>query len=464
MGDRLPMEKRKGVSLRALLARYLLATGALLALFAAAAWSLIVLLMNSGFLLPASSSQQAALQSAARLRQREAFDASDLDPLCGYVYFSGEGAVVQSNLSPKRLEDAQNMLRGQEKTSLLGAAWYYESVEFADGGLCLIQYDYSVPYGDPALRGRLPDFQTAYLAFCVLLALGIVALTTFHYSRRLGRAADKLARAGATIAAGELEQGDFTATGVRELDGAMDAMRTLKENLSGSLRAQWRMEQQRAEQIAALAHDLKNPLTVISGNAELLAEEPLAPQAQGYVEAIRRGGERAGRYLEALRQAAAPDGLAAEPEPQPVDAADLFCAVRQAAQDVCRLHGVRLCAGTPPPGVLLRLQAEPVRRALLNLIENAAQAAPGGSVRLALCLSPRQAAFVVEDDGPGFSPQDLQRGTELFYRGSDARPGDGHCGLGLYVCRRAAEAAGGSLTLENGSAGGARVTLTLPRQ
>ena len=93
------------MSLRALLARYLLATGALLALFAAAAWSLIVLLMNSGFLLPASSSQQAALQSAARLRQREAFDASDLDPLCGYVYFSGEGAVVQSNLSPKRLED-----------------------------------------------------------------------------------------------------------------------------------------------------------------------------------------------------------------------------------------------------------------------------------------------------------------------------------------------------------------------
>ena len=83
MGDRLPMEKRKGVTLRALLARYLLMTGALLALLAAAAWSLFVLLMTGGFILPASSGQQAALQSAARLRQEGAFDAAALDPLCG---------------------------------------------------------------------------------------------------------------------------------------------------------------------------------------------------------------------------------------------------------------------------------------------------------------------------------------------------------------------------------------------
>ena len=156
MGDRLPMEKRKGVTLRALLARYLLMTGALLALLAAAAWSRFVLLMTGGFILPASSGQQAALQSAARLRQEGAFDAAALDPLCGYVYFDGGGGVAQSNLPQKRLDDAQRMLRGQEQTSLLGAAWYYERVEFADGGFCLLQYDYSVPYGDPALRGRLP--------------------------------------------------------------------------------------------------------------------------------------------------------------------------------------------------------------------------------------------------------------------------------------------------------------------
>lgn len=464
MGDRLPMEKRKGVTLRALLARYLLMTGALLALLAAAAWSLFVLLMTGGFILPASSGQQAALQSAARLRQEGAFDAAALDPLCGYVYFDGGGGVAQSNLPQKRLDDAQRMLRGQERTSLLGAAWYYERVEFADGGFCLLQYDYSVPYGDPALRGRLPDFQTVYLTLCGLTALALIVLTTLHYSRRLGRAADKLARAGAMIAAGELERGDFTATGVRELDGAMDAMRTLKETLSGSLRAQWRLEQQRAEQIAALAHDLKTPLTVIGGNAELLAEEPLSARAQGYVAAIRRSGGRAEGYLKALRQAAGADGPEASPALQRVNAAEFVSSLRQAALDVCRLHGTQLAMEESPPGALLQLRAEPVRRALLNLLENAAEAAPGGHVQLALRLRPQRVDFVVEDDGPGFSPQDLRRGTEQFYRGDAARPGDGHSGLGLYACRRTAEAAGGSLTLENSPAtGGARVTLTLPQ-
>lgn len=76
-----------------------------------------------------------------------------------------------------------------------------------------------------------------------------------------------------------------------------------------------------------------------------------------------------------------------------------------------------------PPGALLQLRAEPVRRALLNLLENAAEAAPGGHVQLALRLRPQRVDFVVEDDGPGFSPQDLRRGTEQFYRGDAARPG-----------------------------------------
>ena len=70
------------------------------------------------------------------------------------------------------------------------------------------------------------------------------------------------------------------------MDGAMDAMRTLKENLSGSLQAQWRMEQQRAEQMAALAHDLKTPLTIIGGNAVFRANAPISPYVEPYVQGL----------------------------------------------------------------------------------------------------------------------------------------------------------------------------------
>ena len=61
-----------------------------------------------------------------------------------------------------------------------------------------------------------------------------------------------------------------------------------RQELARSLKAQWEMEQQRTDQIAALAHDLKTPLTVIGGNAELLAEEPLTAPQKDSVEAILR--------------------------------------------------------------------------------------------------------------------------------------------------------------------------------
>ena len=160
-------------------------------------------------------------------------------------------------------------------------------------------------YGNEALRGVLPDFELASLVLLAVVLVTTVTLITRHYTRRLRRAADKLAAASARIAEGQLEGGDFSSAGVRELDGAMDAMRTLKENLSGSLQAQWRMEQQRAEQMAALAHDLKTPLTIIGGNAELLAEDALSDAQRANVDAILRNTRYAGEYIASLRALAA---------------------------------------------------------------------------------------------------------------------------------------------------------------
>ena len=63
------------------------------------------------------------------------------------------------------------------------------------------------------------------------------------------------------------------------------------QQLTDSLQRQWQLEQQRTEQVAALAHDLKTPLTIIQGNAELLAEsaDTTAPE----LDAILRAGDRA---------------------------------------------------------------------------------------------------------------------------------------------------------------------------
>lgn len=177
-----------------------------------------MLLMNAGFVLPARTQSDHASDAAAAMRLQGSFDASLADELCNYVYFAPDGTVLETNLSGRRLADAKEARR-----TLEGGAWFYQRVDFSDGSLCLFQFDYSVLYGNEALRGVLPDFELASLVLLAVVLVTTVTLITRHYTRRLRRAADKLAAASARIAEGQLEGGDFSSAGVRELDGAMDA-------------------------------------------------------------------------------------------------------------------------------------------------------------------------------------------------------------------------------------------------
>ena len=179
------MEKRRNVSLGALLWRYLILTGVSAAALAAAWWITLMLLMNAGFVLPARTQSDHASDAAAAMRLQGSFDASLADELCNYVYFAPDGTVLETNLSGRRLADAKEARR-----TLEGGAWFYQRVDFSDGSLCLFQFDYSVLYGNEALRGVLPDFELASLVLLAVVLVTTVTLITRHYTRRLRRAAD----------------------------------------------------------------------------------------------------------------------------------------------------------------------------------------------------------------------------------------------------------------------------------
>ena len=105
------MEKRRNVSLGALLWRYLILTGVSAAALAAAWWITLMLLMNAGFVLPARTQSDHASDAAAAMRLQGSFDASLADELCNYVYFAPDGTVLETNLSGRRLADAKEARR-----------------------------------------------------------------------------------------------------------------------------------------------------------------------------------------------------------------------------------------------------------------------------------------------------------------------------------------------------------------
>ena len=458
------MEKRvKGSrTLGGLLLGYLVRTG-LACLGAAVLWfGGILALIEAGFVLPAYSGSNAALQAMELLPAMSAdhFDAAALPDLCRWVLLDGavppDGAAAPEDVLATNMTDADLALALTQGTRPFYSQ-FYRDVPLIDGTLCRLQYDFALPYADPALRGVLPDFQSCMTAALLVLLIGVVFAMTRRTARRLRTAAGQLTEACRLLAGGDLAAPMPGPTRVRELDEALDTMDRLRGELADSLKAQWTMEQQRTRRMAALAHDLKTPLAIVQGNADLLAEEALTPGQRPLVEAILRGAGRAEQYLTALREVCAPRNEPGAAEEFPLLP---FCqGLAQTGQALCAPRGLRFTwEDRLPTGLTLQARRQDLGRGVENLLANAARFA-GSQVTLTCRAEAGQLCFAVEDDGPGFPAEILRTGGQMFATGDAARS-DGHQGLGLYGARTVAEAHGGRLLLEN-TGRGARATLTV---
>lgn len=301
------MEKRGLISLRGVLLRYLVQTVFCCALALLLWLAALMCVINSGLALPANEAARVSNEAAQNLLPQmtaETFDPAKLDPLCRYILFASRESdtVLATNMDERHLQWALEDWRGSTRWRL-GYGQYYANAELQDGAFCRLQFDYSVPYADPALRGVLPDLQVAHIVLGLLLLVGVVAWCTHRSRKFLARETARLTEVSRQVAEKKgVEEIDFSGAQVREYAEALAALQTMGQELTASLQAQWKMEQQQREQIIQLSHELKTPLAVIEGNADLLAEdEALTPEQREQVEAILRGTEQTRTYLLKIR-------------------------------------------------------------------------------------------------------------------------------------------------------------------
>lgn len=449
------MAKRKLTSLRSVLLRYLFLCGGGCALILVLWWVIFMQLINSGFLLPAVASAQACADARETVAAvtAETFDSNQISDLCRWAVVQND-TVLQTNMDDRHLKIALNAFHGSGN---LGYTQYQYDVKMADGSFCLLQYDYATPYADPALRDTLPDFQTCYMLLLALLVIAWLGWQTHCTVRVFAAETACLHRAVDAIAAQQPERIDADGAHLREFSATLHAMQTMGRKLTDSLQSQWRMEQQRAEQIAALTHDLKTPLSIIQGNADLLAEDALSADQQTQVEAILRGTDRAQQYLAALRTACAPPATG-----ETFPSHTLVSELAETARALCAPAGVQLILNEQWQGTLCAAQCD-LLRAAENLLDNAVRYTPrGGTVTLLVTKEKQDFILRVTDTGPGFTPEALAKAGEMLYTDA-ARSDAAHQGLGLYFARKVAQSHGGVLVLSNlPAAHGACAELRLP--
>lgn len=461
------MEKRvkRTRTLNSLLFGYLARTVLACAVVTILWFSLLMGTIRAGLVLPAYAGSDATLQAMEQLPTMSAdhFDATALPDLCRWVLL--DGRVTPGATADSHDVLATNMTQGQLSLALaLGSplvyTYFYRDVPLIDGTLCRLQYDFSMPYANPTLRGRLPDFQGCMTVILLLWLILTVLWITRRTARYLRTQTGQLTQACRILADGDLSVPMPGPTHLRELDEALRTMDRLRKELAASLKTQWVLEEQRSQRLAALAHDLKTPLTVLRGNAELLAEEPLPDTQRQAVEAILRSSERAAQYVTSLREVCAVRTAPTSAEVLP--ATTLLAEIRTLGQELCApRHLPFVCEFTAPDDALVQIRRQELTRAVENLLANAVRfTPPNGQIAAGCRCEAGFLVFTVQDTGPGFPAEILQHGVQMFSTGDTARS-DGHQGLGLYFTRTVAESHGGSLQLCN-TPSGALATLRLP--
>ncbi|WP_298286292.1 ATP-binding protein [Acidocella sp.] len=274
-----------------------------------------------------------------------------------------------------------------------------------------------------------------WLTGTALLVFGIAAL----FLRTQVRGITRLALAAEAFGMGR-DEGPIRPEGAIEVRRAATAFNRMRERLR-------RFLAQRTTMLAGVSHDLRTPLTRL--RLALAMQPAMDPQDQAdMVSDIEEMERLIAVYLSFAR------GEGSE-QATLTDIAALL-------DDVCMANrrGGALISLTAAEGLAVRLRPEAMRRALTNLIDNAARHGTHIWVTLVQAEDPGARSFriLVDDDGPGISAEKRETLLRPF---ESEQPGG--TGLGLAIARDIIGAHGGDLRLRDRPGGGLRAEIELPR-
>ena len=467
MGDRVQMEikrKKREVTLAGLFTRYTVIFCVNILLIFVILIGVICLFPLSSLFLPANYAEEQIDERRDAIAEADVVTSDLIPNRCSYGVYDADGWYLYGNFADEEKEPAWKHY-GEERSSA-GGAFYYQYIRRKDGEVCIVKYALHLQFANEKLNDHLPNAEgiliVVVLFLFVLLLLANAVLVSRTFAKVLKKRLQKLERVTKKIADQELDF-EIEASDIREINTVMDSFEKMKRALKESLEQQWKLEQQKKEQMAALAHDIKTPLTVIRGHAELLAEETLPAEAGESTAYILSNVQQIEDYLAAMRQVLDGGSL---PEQQERFSGEevkelLFDIARQtaAAQGSFVLFSGEKTKG----GVICDRQL--LIRAFENILSNAfAYGDTEKGIRLSVAENCREGEqflkISVHNFGRGFSKRDLIYADQEFYSGDESRHDSTHQGLGLAIVRKFAAAQGGYLEYRN-KAGGAVVEVYL---
>jgi two-component system, OmpR family, phosphate regulon sensor histidine kinase PhoR len=226
-----------------------------------------------------------------------------------------------------------------------------------------------------------------------------------------------------------------------------------------------RLESMRRDFVANVSHELKTPLTSISGYAEtLLSDTPDPETTHGFLQIILVNARRMQRLVDDLLDLARLEAGRWQPEPEPVQVAELFQDTWNAFRDAPSGSAIEFSLDVGAGASEIVADPDAVQQILTNLLENSLRyTPPGGRIICRSVVADDGIELSVSDSGSGIVPEHLPRIFERFYRADPSRSREeGGTGLGLAIVKHLVEAHGGRVSAKSERGVGTTITCWFP--
>lgn len=406
--------KKREHSLRTILLSYVVSLTVLSAISSLLILSLFTLSYRFGVVIPANQVESDLSAVRNDIGTSKVFNPDVLPDGTRYVFLTRDFKLKKSNM-PVNLQE-KSLLNYQFKNAHGGRYGYFQSFERSDG-IVIVNYQLSPRYRNEWMNQHFPNADLLMISSMMVSVILIFMALTLLYASRLRQQLRPILRATEKISQQDLDFQTSQST-IKEFNQVLSGLDHMRVALRESLMENWKAEQDKQNQISALTHDLKTPLTVARGNAELLAMTSLDENQTDLLEHFQKGIAQVDAYvkeLSELNKMSLKKTLTLEEVPVKEFVEDIYDQTLSLAQT--KQINVVFDKKEIEKEFIGNWDRSLLNRAFMNIVSNAVEHMSSGSqLLLTARVEDDEFKFICLDSGPGFSLELIEKPLSSFIK------------------------------------------------